>query len=78
MQLGDSWGYKGIVKIDSNITCSTKEIILNSKEIEVQKAEIFGKDGLLGCIMFQRPSPISGQTTDIMHDCCRDENNSGV
>ncbi|OGM43558.1 aminopeptidase [Aspergillus bombycis] len=45
MQLGDSWGYKGIVKIDSKITRSTKEIMLNSKEIEVQKAEIFGKDG---------------------------------
>ncbi|EIT83329.1 puromycin-sensitive aminopeptidase [Aspergillus oryzae 100-8] len=45
LQLGDSWGYKGIVKIDSKITRSTKEIMLNSKEIEVQKAEIFGEDG---------------------------------
>ncbi|KAE8147945.1 peptidase family M1-domain-containing protein [Aspergillus avenaceus] len=46
LQLGGSWAYKGIVRIDSKITHATNEIVLNSKEIEVQQAEIFGKDGI--------------------------------
>ena len=54
MQLGDSWGYKGIVKIDSKITRSTKELVLNSKEIEVQKAEIFEKDGPSRCNLLKK------------------------
>ena len=45
LQFGGSWGYKGIVKIDSKITRATKEVVLNTKEIEVQSAEVFGKDG---------------------------------
>ncbi|GAT27660.1 aminopeptidase B [Aspergillus luchuensis] len=45
LQFGGSWSYKGIVKIDSNVTRPTKSIVLNSKEIEVQDAEVFGKDG---------------------------------
>ncbi|XHF99081.1 hypothetical protein AWENTII_002590 [Aspergillus wentii] len=45
LQLGGSWGYKGILKIDTKITRPTAEIVLNSKEIEVQDAEIFGTDG---------------------------------
>ncbi|KAF7593156.1 hypothetical protein BBP40_011869 [Aspergillus hancockii] len=44
LQLGGSWGYKGIVKIESKITRPTKEIVLNSKDIEVQQAEVFRKD----------------------------------
>ncbi|GCB19566.1 alanine/arginine aminopeptidase [Aspergillus awamori] len=45
LQFGGSWGYKGTVKIDSKVNRPTKEIVLNSKEIEVQDAEVFGNDG---------------------------------
>ncbi|KAL4886368.1 peptidase family M1-domain-containing protein [Aspergillus karnatakaensis] len=45
LQLSDSWGYKGIVKINSKVNGPTKEVVLNSKEIEVQHAEILGADG---------------------------------
>ncbi|KAJ6004839.1 Alanine/arginine aminopeptidase [Penicillium herquei] len=45
LQLGGSWGYKGLLKIDTKITRATKEIVLNAKEIEVQDAVVFGKDG---------------------------------
>ncbi|PYH98352.1 aminopeptidase B [Aspergillus ellipticus CBS 707.79] len=45
LQLGGSWDYKGIVRINSKITRSTTEIVLNSKEIEVQNVEIYGSDG---------------------------------
>ncbi|KAJ5095184.1 hypothetical protein N7532_007475 [Penicillium argentinense] len=45
LQLGGSWGYKGIVKIDLKVTRATKEIVLNSKDIEVQGAEVLSKDG---------------------------------
>ncbi|KAJ5134097.1 hypothetical protein N7526_005462 [Penicillium atrosanguineum] len=47
LQLGSSWEYKGVVKIDLKLTRSTKEIVLNSKEINVQTAEVLGKNGLL-------------------------------
>lgn len=47
LEFGGSWGYKGIVKIDTKITRPAKEISLNSKEIEVQDADIFAKDGVL-------------------------------
>lgn len=45
LQLGGSWGYKGTIKVDTKITRPTKEIVLNSKEIEVQNAEILAQDG---------------------------------
>ncbi|KAJ5317271.1 hypothetical protein N7508_001779 [Penicillium antarcticum] len=45
LQFGGSWEYKGAVKIDLKFTRPTSEIVLNSKEIEVQNAEILGKDG---------------------------------
>lgn len=46
LQLGGSWEYKGLVKIDVKVTRPTKEIVLNSKEIDVELAETLGKDGL--------------------------------
>ena len=46
LQLGGSWEYKGVVKVDSKVTRATKEIVLNSKEIDVQSAEVLGADGL--------------------------------
>ncbi|KAJ5698266.1 Alanine/arginine aminopeptidase [Penicillium macrosclerotiorum] len=45
LQLGGSWEYKGVVKVDATVTRTTKEIVLNSKEIEVQSAEALKKDG---------------------------------
>ncbi|KGO36645.1 Peptidase M1, alanine aminopeptidase/leukotriene A4 hydrolase [Penicillium expansum] len=45
LQFGGSWGYKGALKIDLKVIRATNEIVLNSKEIEVQNAEILGKDG---------------------------------
>ncbi|KAF9883029.1 hypothetical protein FE257_004312 [Aspergillus nanangensis] len=44
LQFGGSWAYNGIVKVDLKVNRSTKEIVLNSKEIEVQSAEIVNKD----------------------------------
>jgi hypothetical protein len=46
LQLGGSWDYKGALKIDLNVNRATREIVLNSKEIDVQNAEILGKDGM--------------------------------
>lgn len=45
LQLGGSWGYKGIVKLIAKVTRPTKEIVLNTKEIEIQSAEVAGEDG---------------------------------
>ncbi|KAJ6002901.1 Alanine/arginine aminopeptidase [Penicillium sp. IBT 35674x] len=45
LQLEGSWGYKGLLKIDTQVTRATKEIVLNAKEIEVQSAELVGEDG---------------------------------
>ncbi|KAL4788415.1 peptidase family M1-domain-containing protein [Aspergillus varians] len=45
LQLGDSWGYKGIVKITSKVNGPTNEVVLNSKEIEVLHAEVLRTDG---------------------------------
>ena len=41
-----SWNYHGLVKIDLQISSPSKEITLNSNEIEVNKAEILQKDGI--------------------------------
>lgn len=45
LNFGGSWGYKGIVKIDTKITRPTTEIELNVKAIDIQSAEITNKDG---------------------------------
>ncbi|RAH63865.1 M1 family metallopeptidase [Aspergillus aculeatinus CBS 121060] len=45
LQFSDNWGYNGTVKVKARVTRPTKEIVLNSKEIEVQKVEIYGEDG---------------------------------
>ena len=45
LQLGGSWRYKGVVEINTKVSSPTKEIVLNSKEIDVQEAKILGKDG---------------------------------
>ncbi|KAL2863461.1 M1 family metallopeptidase [Aspergillus lucknowensis] len=45
LQLGGSWGYKGIVKINLKVNAPATEVVLNSKEIQVQHAEMLGSDG---------------------------------
>ncbi|RMZ87884.1 hypothetical protein DV736_g4889, partial [Chaetothyriales sp. CBS 134916] len=47
LTLGGHWGYDGIVKIVSHVTTSTKEIVLNAKELEVVKVEVLGPDGAI-------------------------------
>ncbi|PYI30864.1 hypothetical protein BP00DRAFT_345294 [Aspergillus indologenus CBS 114.80] len=45
LQFSGSWGYDGVIRVKARVTRPTKEIVLNSKEIEVQKVEIHGEDG---------------------------------
>ncbi|KAJ6164340.1 hypothetical protein N7470_003012 [Penicillium chermesinum] len=45
LQTADSWGYKGLLKIDLKVTRATNEIILNSKDIQVQGADLVAKNG---------------------------------
>ncbi|PYI13669.1 putative aminopeptidase [Aspergillus violaceofuscus CBS 115571] len=45
LQFSGSWGYNGVIRVKARVTRPTKEIVLNSKEIEVQKVEIHGEDG---------------------------------
>jgi aminopeptidase N len=47
LDLGGTWKYKGVVKIDTKVVKPTKEIVLNAKEIEVQNVEISTKNGML-------------------------------
>ena len=45
LEFGGKWGYSGLVKIDSKITEQTEEIVINTKELDIQSAEVFGEDG---------------------------------
>ncbi|KAL4894644.1 peptidase family M1-domain-containing protein [Aspergillus ambiguus] len=45
LQMGGSWTYNGLVKVDLSVKRPTKELVLNSKEIEIQTAEVLSKDG---------------------------------
>ena len=46
LELGGAWTYHGIVKIDLKVISPTRELVLNSKEIEVESAEISNPKGL--------------------------------
>ena len=41
LEFGGDWKYKGLVKIDTKIIKATKEIVLNTKELEIQSAKIW-------------------------------------
>jgi aminopeptidase N len=41
LEFGGDWKYKGLVKIDTKVTKATKEIVLNTKELEIQSAKIW-------------------------------------
>jgi hypothetical protein len=49
LEFGGVWSYRGLVKIDSKITEATGEIVINTKELEIQSAEVFGGDGNCMC-----------------------------
>lgn len=43
LELGGSWGYDGLVKIDSKVSKETDEIVINVKELKIVGAEVLGK-----------------------------------
>ena len=45
LEFGGNWGYAGLVKIDARVGKPTKEIVINTKEIDVKKTIVFGKNG---------------------------------
>ncbi|KAL5332209.1 peptidase family M1-domain-containing protein [Aspergillus crustosus] len=45
LQLSGSWNYKGVVRISSRAKGSTRQVVLNAKEIEVHHAEVLEADG---------------------------------
>ena len=49
LEFGGKWGYSGLVKINSKIAESTEEIIINTKELEIQSAEVLSGDGNCTC-----------------------------
>jgi aminopeptidase N len=46
LEFGGDWKYDGIVKIQSQVKSETKELVLNTKEIEITGADVLGKDGI--------------------------------
>ena len=50
LEFGGEWSYDGLVKIDSKVRASTKEFVINTKELEITGAEVLGKDG--GCTLY--------------------------
>lgn len=49
LEFGGKWSYSGLVKIDSKIAESTDEIVINTKELDILSAEVFGADGNCTC-----------------------------
>jgi aminopeptidase N len=49
LEFGGKWGYSGLVRIDSKIAEPAEEIVINTKELEIQSAEVFGGDGNCMC-----------------------------
>ena len=45
LEFGGSWGYNGIVKIESSVSKSTDEVVINTKELDITAATILSKDG---------------------------------
>ena len=44
LEFSGKWSYSGLIKIESKITEQTEEIVINTKELEIQSAEVFGED----------------------------------
>ncbi|KAK4938387.1 hypothetical protein LTR10_021186 [Elasticomyces elasticus] len=45
LEFGGAWSYDGLLKIDSKVKQSTKEVVINTKELQITGAEVLGKDG---------------------------------
>ncbi len=45
LEFGGNWGYKGLVKIDAKVSEDVDKIVINTKELEIQKAKVLSKDG---------------------------------
>ena len=49
LEFGGKWAYSGLIKIYSKITEQTDKIVINTKELEIQSAEVFSEDGNCMC-----------------------------
>ena len=45
LELGGSWSYEGLLKIDSKVETETDQTVLNVKELDVKSVEVLKKDG---------------------------------
>jgi hypothetical protein len=45
LEFGGKWGYSGLVKIDTKVSEAVEEVVINTKELEIQSAEVFSGDG---------------------------------
>jgi hypothetical protein len=45
LELGGGWSYNGVVKIDTAVLKASKEIVINSKELEIKSASLHSVDG---------------------------------
>ena len=59
LEFGGKWGYRGLVKIDTKVTEQTEEIVINTKELEIQSAEVFGEDGNCMCRSLTQRTAVS-------------------
>jgi hypothetical protein len=41
IEFAGDWKYRGLVKIDTRIVKATKEILLNAKELDIQRAKLW-------------------------------------
>jgi hypothetical protein len=49
LEFGGKWGYSGLVKIDAKVSEVAEEIVINTKELEIQSAEVLSGDGNCMC-----------------------------
>jgi hypothetical protein len=68
LEFGGKWSYSGLVKIDSKVAAATEEIVINTKELEIQSAEVFGADGNCTCTSRTRLGPASFLGTMLIPD----------
>jgi len=45
LEVGGEWSYSGVVKIDTAVRKASKEIVVNSKELEIKGASLHSLDG---------------------------------
>lgn len=45
LEVGGGWSYSGVVKIDTVVQKASKEIVVNSKELEIKSASLHSVNG---------------------------------